>query len=133
MTPKGYALLNNLNEVELKRRNGSEKPFEMIKYCPMCGSNLVQKNGMVDYFCENIHCPARKIEGLIHFVSRGAMNILGLGDRIMEDFFNYGYIKEFSDIYKLDKYKEELTLLEGFGNKSIEAILKSIEESKEKY
>ena len=117
--------------VELKRRNGSEKPFEMIKYCPMCGSNLVQKNGMVDYFCENIHCPARKIEGLIHFVSRGAMNILGLGDRIMEDFFNYGYIKEFSDIYKLDKYKEELTLLEGFGNKSIEAILKSIEESKQ--
>ena len=120
-----------VDRVELKRRNGTEKPFEMIKYCPMCGSNLVQKNGMVDYFCENIHCPARKIEGLIHFVSRGAMNILGLGDRIMEDFFNYGYIKEFSDIYKLDKYKEELTLLEGFGNKSIEAILKSIEDSKQ--
>lgn len=120
-----------VDRVELKRRNGAEKPFEMIKYCPMCGSNLVQKNGMVDYFCENIHCPARKIEGLIHFVSRGAMNILGLGDRIMEDFFNYGYIKEFSDIYKLDKYKEELTLLEGFGNKSIEAILKSIEDSKQ--
>ena len=120
-----------VDRVELKRRNGTEKTFEMIKYCPMCGSNLVQKNGMVDYFCENIHCPARKIEGLIHFVSRGAMNILGLGDRIMEDFFNYGYIKEFSDIYKLDKYKEELTLLEGFGNKSIEAILKSIEDSKQ--
>lgn len=120
-----------VDRVELKRRNGTEKPFEMIKYCPMCGSTLVQKNGMVDYFCENIHCPARKIEGLIHFVSRGAMNILGLGDRIMEDFFNYGYIKEFSDIYKLGKYKEELTLLEGFGNKSIEAILKSIEESKQ--
>lgn len=120
-----------VDRVELKRRNGTETPFEMIKYCPMCGSTLVQKNGMVDYFCENIHCPARKIEGLIHFVSRGAMNILGLGDRIMEDFFNYGYIKEFSDIYKLDKYKEELTLLEGFGNKSIEAILKSIEDSKQ--
>lgn len=120
-----------VDRVELKRRNGTEKPFEMIKYCPMCGSTLVQKDGMVDYFCENIHCPARKIEGLIHFVSRGAMNILGLGDRIMEDFFNYGYIKEFSDIYKLDKYKEELTLLEGFGNKSIEAILKSIEDSKQ--
>lgn len=120
-----------VDRVEIKRRNGTEKPFEMIKYCPMCGSTLVQKNGMVDYFCENIHCPARKIEGLIHFVSRGAMNILGLGDRIMEDFFNYGYIKEFSDIYKLDKYKEELTLLEGFGNKSIEAILKSIEDSKQ--
>ena len=120
-----------VDKVELKRRTGNEKPFEMIKYCPMCGSELVQKNGMVDYFCENIHCPARKIESLIHFVSREAMNILGLGDRIMEDFFNYGYIKKFSDIYKLDRYKEELTLLEGFGNKSVDAILKSIEDSKQ--
>ena len=120
-----------VDKVELKRRTGNEKPFEMIKYCPMCGSELVKKDGMVDYFCENIHCPARKIESLIHFVSREAMNILGLGDRIMEDFFNYGYIKKFSDIYKLDRYKEELTLLEGFGNKSVDAILKSIEDSKQ--
>lgn len=120
-----------VDRVELKRRNGTEKPFEMIKYCPMCGSKLVQKDGMVDYFCENIHCPARKIEGLIHFVSRGAMNILGLGDRIMEDFFNYGYIKKFSDIYKLSNHKEEITLLEGYGSKSVDAILKSIEDSKQ--
>lgn len=120
-----------VDRVELKRRNGTERPFEMIKYCPMCGSELVQKDGMVDYFCENIHCPARKIEGLIHFVSRGAMNILGLGDRIMEDFFNYGYIKKFSDIYKLSNHKEEITLLEGYGSKSVDAILKSIEESKQ--
>ena len=120
-----------VDRVELKRRDGTEQPFEMIKYCPMCGSELVQKKGMVDYFCENIHCPARKIESLIHFVSRNAMNILGLGDRIMEDLFNYGYVKKFSDIYKLDKYKEELTLLEGYGNKSVEAILKNIEDSKQ--
>lgn len=120
-----------VDRVELKRRNGTEKPFKMVKYCPMCGSELVQKDGMVDYFCENIHCPARKIEGLIHFVSRGAMNILGLGDRIMEDFFNYGYIKKFSDIYKLSNHKEEITLLEGYGSKSVDAILKSIEDSKQ--
>ena len=120
-----------VDRVELKRRDGTEKPFEMIKYCPMCGSELVQKKGMVDYFCENIHCPARKIESLIHFVSRNAMNILGLGDRIMEDLFNYGYVKKFSDIYKLDKHKEDLTLLEGYGIKSVEAILKNIEDSKQ--
>ena len=53
----------------------------MIKYCPMCGSELKQKEGMVDFFCENTHCPARKIEGLIHYVSRKAMNIDGLGDK----------------------------------------------------
>lgn len=119
-----------VDRVELKRRTGIEKPFEMIKYCPICGSELKQKNGMVDYFCENIHCEARKIESLVHYVSRNAMNIIGLGEKIIEDFFNYGYIKKISDVYKLDKYKEELTELEGFGNKSIDLILKSIEESK---
>ena len=119
-----------VDRVEFSRRNGTEEEFKMIDYCPMCGSRLIQKDGMVDYFCENIHCPARKIESLIHFVSRNAMNIDGLGDRIIEDFYNYGYIKKFSDIYKLSNKKDELTLLEGFGNKSIETLLNNIEESK---
>ena len=69
-----------VDRVELSRRTGEEKEFAMIKYCPMCGTELVQKPGMVDFFCENVHCPARKIEGLIHFVSRNAMNIFTLGD-----------------------------------------------------
>ena len=119
-----------VDRVELSRRTGSEKEFQMIKYCPMCGSELIQKDGMVDFFCNNIHCPARKIEGLIHFVSRNAMNIDGLGEKIIEDFYNYGYIKKFSDIYKLESKKEELIELEGFGIKSVDAILESIEESK---
>ena len=96
----------------------------------MCGSKLVQREGLVDYFCENMHCPARKIESLIHFVSRNAMNIDGLGDRIIEDFYNYGYIKKFSDIYKLNDKREDLILLEGFGNKSIDTLLNNIENSK---
>ncbi len=119
-----------VDRVELSRRNGTEKPFKMIEYCPMCGNKLTQKNKMVDYFCNNIHCPARKIESLIHYVSRTAMNIDGLGDKIIEDFYNYGYIKKFSDIYKLDNKREELIELEGFGNKSIDSILENIEKSK---
>ncbi len=119
-----------VDRVEFSRRNGTEEEFRMIEYCPMCGSKLIQKEGFVDYFCVNIHCPARKIESLIHFVSRNAMNIDGLGDRIIEDFYNYGYIKSFSDIYKLSDKKDELILLEGFGNKSIESLLKSIDDSK---
>ena len=119
-----------VDRVELARRTGTETPFKMIEQCPMCNHKLKQKNGMVDYFCENEHCPARKIEGLIHFVSRNAMNIDGLGEKIIEDFYNYGYIKNFSDIYKLYEKREELIELEGFGNKSVEGILKSIEESK---
>lgn len=119
-----------VDRVEKTRRNGTEKEFKMITHCPMCASPLIQKKGNVDFFCENEHCPARKIESLIHFTSRGAMNIEGLGEKIVEDFYNYGYIKTFSDIYKLHNKKEELKELEGFGNKSIETMLENIELSK---
>lgn len=119
-----------VDRVELSRRDGTEEEFHMITNCPICGSELIQKKGMVDFFCENPHCEARKIESLIHFASRGAMNIEGLGERIIEDFYNYGYIKKFSDIYKLHNKKEELKELEGFGNKSIETMLENIELSK---
>lgn len=119
-----------VDRVEFSRRSGNEMKFEMIKYCPMCGSQLKQRDKMVDYFCENIHCPARKIESLIHFVSRNAMNIEGLGEKIIEDFYNYGFIKKISDIYKLGVKREELIELEGFGIKSVDIILKNIEESK---
>ena len=119
-----------VDRVELSRRTGNEKEFEMIKYCPMCGSELIQKPGMVDFFCDNVHCPARKIEGLIHFVSRNGVNIDGLGERIIEDFYNYGLIKRISDIYRLNTKREELIELEGFGIKSVDTMLKNIEESK---
>ena len=119
-----------VDRVEKTRRNGTEEEFKMITHCPMCASPLIQKKGNVDFFCENEHCPARKIESLIHFTSRGAMNIEGLGEKIVEDFYNYGYIKTFSDIYKLHNKKEELKELEGFGNKSIETMLENIELSK---
>ena len=117
-------------KVELSRRSEDSIPFKMIDYCPMCGSKLIQKDGLVDYYCLNEHCPARKIESLIHFCERNAMNIDGLGENIVEDFYNYGYIKTFSDIYKLYTIKESLKELEGFGNKSINSLMDSIEKSK---
>ena len=117
-------------EPVLDRRDGTEQDFEMIKNCPICGTKLIKKEEQADYFCLNEECPARKAESLIHFVSRDAMNIEGLGERIMEDFYNMGYIKTFTDIYKLDTKKEELMELEGFGSKSINNLLESIENSK---
>ena len=78
----------------------------------------------------NPGCDARKIEGLIHFVSRKAMNIDGLGDRIMEDFYNMHFINNFVDIFKLSNHKKDLIELEGFGEKSVENILNAIEKSK---
>ena len=113
-----------------ERRTGTEKDFEMIKKCPICDSFLIKNEGEADYFCKNEHCPARNIESLIHFVSRDAMNIDGLGESIIEDLYNLKYIKTVSDIYLLGKYKKDIMELEGYGEKSVTNMLNAIEESK---
>lgn len=115
-------------EVKKERRTGNEVPFKMIENCPMCDSKLVKEDA--NYFCKNDSCPARKIESLIHFASRDTMNIDGLGERIIEDFYNMGFIKDISDIYRLEKHKEDLIELEGFGEKSVNNLLESIKNSK---
>ena len=115
-------------EVKKERRTGNEVPFKMIENCPMCDSKLVKEDA--NYFCKNDLCPARKIESLIHFASRDTMNIDGLGERIIEDFYNMGFIKDISDIYRLEKHKEDLIELEGFGEKSVNNLLESIKNSK---
>ena len=115
-------------EVKKERRTGNEVPFKMIENCPMCDSKLVKEDA--NYFCKNDSCPARKIESLIHFASRDTMNIDGLGERIIEDFYNMGFIKNISDIYRLESHKEDLIELEGFGEKSVNNLLESIKNSK---
>ena len=114
-----------------ERRDGTEKEFVMIKKCPICGSDLVLSKTGIDYFCMNDKCSKRNIESLIHFVSRKAMNIDGLGDRIIEDFYNMGIIKNIIDIYNLKDKKKDLIELEGFGDKSVNNLMESIEVSKE--
>ncbi len=113
-----------------ERRNGTEKPFVMIKKCPICHTELIKKEGLVDYFCPNEKCPARGIEGLIHFASRDAMNIDGLGDEIIEDFYNEGFLTSITDFYYLKDHEEEILALEGFGKKSFENMINAIFESK---
>lgn len=114
-----------------ERRTGQEIPFKMTTTCPICQSPLIRKENESAYYCHNPQCDARHIEGLIHYASRNAMNIEGFGDSITEDFYNMGYLKRIYDYYTLDKYKEELMNLEGFGEKSIIKLLSSIENSKE--
>ena len=101
-------------EAKKDRRTGDEKDFHMIDVCPICGEKLHKEKDIVGSYCINSKCPARNIEGLCHFVSRNAMNIDGLGDNIIEDFYNYDLIK-----------------LEGFGTKSVDNLLEAIEKSKE--
>lgn len=115
---------------KVERRTGEEIDFVMTETCPICHSKLIRKEQEAAYYCTNVHCDAKKIEGLIHFVSRNAMNIEGFGERIIEDFYNMDYLKDFTDFYTLGEYKDELMELEGFGEKSINNLLTSIENSK---
>ena len=110
------------------RRDGSEIPFKMIDKCPVCGSPLVKVDAM--HFCKNPQCDARKIEAIIHFASKDAMDIEGLGEKVAEQFFNQGFIREVSDIYHLYDYREDVISLDGWKDKSIDNLLSSIEKSK---
>ena len=125
---KAGDVIPRVEEVETSRRDGTEKEFVMPDTCPICGSILKKTDSA--YYCVNDNCDKKKIEQLIHYASRDAMNIEGFGDSIVEDFYNMGYLKNFTDFYKLEKYKEELMELEGFGFKSINGLLEEIEASK---
>ena len=115
-------------EVKLDRRKEDSSPFKMIENCPMCGTKLIKKDAM--HFCPNENCASRKIEGLEHFVSRDAMYIDGFGERIIEDFYNEGFLTRIEDFYHLYKHKDELMMMEGFGEKSVNNLLDAITESK---
>ena len=117
-------------EAKVERRTGKEIPFKMITNCPICDAKLIKKEGEADYYCPNPNCPARHIESFIHFVSRPAMNIDGLGDRLMEDLYNFKFISTIPDIYRLSSKKDDLTKLEGYGEKSVTNLLNAIEVSK---
>ncbi|MBG9446755.1 NAD-dependent DNA ligase LigA [Cytobacillus firmus] len=110
------------------RRTGEEQDFNMPTHCPECESELVRLDGEVALRCINPKCPAQIREGLIHFVSRNAMNIDGLGERVISQLFAENLIKDVADIYKLTY--EQLIQLERMGEKSVNNLLQAIQNSK---
>ena len=118
-------------EAKFERRTGNEKPFVMIKECPMCHKPIEKKIGQVDYYCVNPSCPKRNIESIIHFVSRDAMNIEGLGDEIVEELYNLGFVKSIEDLYSLKDKKEKIMEFDGYGEKSVNKIIENLEKSKD--
>lgn len=112
-----------------EKRTGKENPFAMPTHCPACGSELVRLEGEVALRCINPKCPAQIREGLIHFVSRNAMNIDGLGEKVITQLFQENLVADVADIYKLTK--EQLIQLERMGEKSVQNLLTAIEASKE--
>lgn len=128
---KAGDVIPEVGEVKKERRTTDLKPFKMITECPICSTKLIKKEGEADYYCPNQNCPSRKIEGLIHYAERDAMNIEGLGDSIVSDLFNFDFVKKIEDIYTLQSHREELIELEGYGEKSINNLLSAIEKSKD--
>ncbi|MFK3939162.1 NAD-dependent DNA ligase LigA [Alkalihalobacillus sp. NPDC078783] len=109
-------------------RTGEEQYFHMPTHCPECESELVRLEGEVALRCINPECPAQIREGLIHFVSRTAMNIDGLGEKVITQLFSHQLVHNVADLYALKK--EELLNLERMGEKSVDNLLQSIENSK---
>lgn len=116
--------------VNLNRRKEGSVPFKMIEFCPECGSRLKRIENEANHYCLNKNCKGRIRASIIYFASKGAMDIETLGDKVVEIFFNLGYLKNVIDIYKLKDYKEQLMNIEGFGEKSINVLLDNIEKSK---
>src|SRR5699024_988362 len=112
-----------------EKRTGEEQQFFMPKHCPACGNELVRLDEEVALRCINPNCPAQVKESLIHFVSRDAMNIDGLSEKVIIQLFRENLIHTIADIYRLER--EELLQLERMGEKSVSNLLRAIEESKE--
>jgi DNA ligase (NAD+) len=112
-----------------EERDGDEHAFEMPTRCPVCGEPVSRPEGEAVTRCVNARCPAQALEHIIHWASKGAMDIEGLGEKVATRFFDLGLIKDAADIYHLGA--EQISPLEGFGEKSAENLIRAIERSKE--
>ncbi len=113
---------------EEKDRTGNEIPFEMPTVCPECGAPIVRVEGEAAHRCTGENCPAQLLRRLMHFVSRDAMDIEGLGPAVLEQLLDSGKIKSFADLYTLSF--EDITSMERQGEKSAENLLSALEKSK---
>ena len=127
---KAAEIIPQVVNVVFEDRKGDEKDIEVPTNCPICDSELVKEEGQVALKCLNPQCPEKVKREIAYFVSRDAMNITGLGEKIVEKFIELGKIKTVVDIYSLKDYAEELENLEKMGKKSVENLINSIEESK---
>jgi DNA ligase (NAD+) len=129
---KGGEIIPKIIKVNLEKRIAYSKPIAYITHCPECDSELTRKEGEVAYYCLNEDgCPPQIVGKIQHFIGRKAMNIDGLGDETIENFYQKGLIANIGDLYTLHTKAQELKQIERFGEKSIENMLKGIEQSKQ--
>ncbi len=127
---KGGDVIPKIVSVVLNERQKKSQPSKAPEKCPVCNSKLFKPESEVAFYCENPECSAQIKGRLIHFASRGAMDIEGLGDALIDLFVDKGFITHFSDIYKLKDQRDKLIEIERLGEKSIDNLLQAIEKSK---
>ena len=127
---KAGEIIPEVVDVDLSRRTPDLKPYELPLYCPECGSKIVKADNEAEHYCKNPECGGRILEGIIHFASRAAMDIDGLGEKQIEQLYELGYLKDVSDIYLLKNYRDEILMIDRYGEKKIQNLLTSIENSK---
>ena len=126
---KGGEIIPKITEVELSQRPADSRPFEFITHCPECGTELVKYEGEARHYCPNSSsCPPQIVGRIVHFISRRAMNIEGLGDETVQLLYDNGLIHDVSDLYTLKR--ADLVRLPRLGEKSADNILRNIEASK---
>ena len=126
---KGGEIIPKITEVELSQRPADSRPFEFITHCPECGTELVKYEGEARHYCPNSSsCPPQIVGRIVHFISRRAMNIEGLGDETVQLLYDNGLVHDISDLYTLKR--ADLVRLPRLGEKSADNILRNIEASK---
>ncbi len=129
---KGGDVIPKVSAVLAEQRRAGNKQFVMPKACPVCGSNIFRPPEEANYYCENSECPAQVKGRIEHFAHRGAMDIEGLGEAIVDQLVGLGLVRNFTDLYALTGKKKQLVALDRWGKKSVENLLNAIEESKKK-
>ena len=129
---KGGDVIPKVSAVIKEKRKGGTRMFRMPALCPECGSPITRPENEANYYCENTECPAQVKARIEHFAHRGAMNIDGLGEAVVDQFVSLGYLKNYADLYDLSRKKEELLRLDRWGKKSVENLLEAVEESRKR-
>lgn len=127
---KGGDVIPKVVSVVLSERPKNSKPPVPPDKCPVCGSVIFKPENEVAYYCENTECPAQVRGRLEHFAARGAMDIEGLGEALIDLFVKMGFLHTYADIYDLKNHREELINIERLGEKSVDNLLNAIEKSK---
>ena len=127
---KAGKVIPHVVRVELHRRDGTQRPFHFPKHCPECKTPVVRDEDGVYIRCPNPDCPGRLRETLHNYASRGAMDIEGLGDKLVQQLTTTGLVRGIPDLYRLKDRRDELLELERMGEKSVDNLLEGIEKSR---